>query len=145
MATIKYLHTDDEILKCWDAAFALRPHLQKEHFLLQVHEQMQDDGYQMLGVIVEENGKEVVAAFCGFRYMTKLSAGPFIYIDDLSTLPAYRGKGYGGMLLDFVHELAKKSGRKKVELDSGHQRFTAHRLYLNKGYNMTAHHFIKDL
>lgn len=145
MATIKYLQTDDDILQSWEVVFALRPHLLKEQFLLQVHSQMQDDGYQMLGVFVEEDGKEVVASFCGFRHMTKLSAGPFIYIDDLSTLPQYRGKGYGGMLLDFVHDLARKSGKNKVELDSGNHRFDAHRLYLNKGYHITAHHFIKEL
>jgi ribosomal protein S18 acetylase RimI-like enzyme len=36
------------------------------------------------------------------------TTGKHFYIDDLSTLPESRGKGYGGMLLDHVIELAKK-------------------------------------
>ena len=145
MPTIKYLVTNEDILHSWPVISALRPHLQKDDLLQQVRDMMQDDGYQMLGVVVEENGVEVVAAFTGFRPMHKLSSGRGIYIDDLSTLPEYRGKGYGGMLLDYVHHLARESGMSNVQLDSGHHRSPAHRLYLNKGYVISAHHFTRNL
>ncbi len=145
MTNIQHLHTDDDILSAWKAVYALRPHLQKERYLLQVRQQMQDDGYQMIGLVVEENGTRVVASFAGYRHMQKLSSGHTIYIDDLSTLPDYRGRGYAGLLLDYIHELAKTSGKADVQLDSGHHRHAAHRLYLNKGYVISSHHFTLKL
>jgi GNAT superfamily N-acetyltransferase len=60
-------------------------------------------------------------------------------------LPTSRGKGYAGKLLDFVEAEARAKGYKVVTLDSGHQRFDAHRLYLNKGFKIVAHHFSKTL
>jgi GNAT superfamily N-acetyltransferase len=99
------------------------------------------EGYTL--AYIEENGK--AAAAIGFRYLQFLYNGKHIYIDDLSTLPASRGKGYGGKLLDFVSDKAKEKGYKVVTLDSGYQRFDAHRLYLNKGFTLNCHHFSKNI
>jgi GNAT superfamily N-acetyltransferase len=71
--------------------------------------------------------------------------GKHIYIDDLSTLPEYRGKGYAGLLLDYVESEAIVKGYQAVTLDSGHHRAAAHRLYMNKGFTIVAHHFSKTL
>ncbi|MBS1936158.1 MAG: GNAT family N-acetyltransferase, partial [Bacteroidetes bacterium] len=81
----------------------------------------------------------------GFRYLQFLYNGKHIYIDDLATLPSSRGKGYAGELLDYVINLAKEKGYKCVTLDSGYQRFDAHRLYLNKGFTLNCHHFSKNV
>lgn len=143
--TIRPLLTDQDILLAWPAVYALRPHLRHEHYLAQVRAQMAEDGYRMIGAFVEENGTEVIAAFSGFRNMHKLSSGPGIYIDDLSTLPSHRGKGHGGALLDYIHALAHAEGKTNVQLDSGHHRKEAHRLYLNKRYDISAHHFTRTL
>jgi GNAT superfamily N-acetyltransferase len=139
---IRPLLSDEDILLAWPAIEALRPHLQRERLIAQVRAQMQQDGYRMIGFFVEDR---VVAAFSGFRNSYKLSSGPGIYIDDLSTLPAYRGKGYAGALLDYIHALAKAEGKTNVQLDSGYHRSNAHRLYLNKGYVISAHHFTREL
>lgn len=64
------------------------------------------------------------------------------------TFPLYLqagGKGYGGMLLDYVTALAKEKGYKGITLDSGYTRFDAHRLYLKKGFTLASHHFSKPL
>ena len=135
---IKEAFTDEDILRCWEALHELRPHLVKDKFLPTVKE-MLGEGYHLL--FIEENGK--AAAVCGYRYVQYLYNGKHFYIDDLCTLPEARGKGYGGMLLDFMSELSKSKGFKVLTLDSGHQRFDAHRLYLNKGFKIAAHHFSK--
>lgn len=137
---IKIATTEEDILKCWDVLFVLRPHLVKEKFVPTVKEMM-TEGYQL--AFIEESGKAVSAI--GFRYLQYLYNGKHIYIDDLVSLPETRGKGYAGMLLDYVHNLAKEKGYGCVALDSGHQRHAAHRLYLNKGYSIVAHHFMKTL
>jgi len=137
---IKICASDDDIAKCWQVIVELRPHLIESEFINTVKE-MVSEGYQL--AFIEEDGK--AAAAIGYRYLQYLYNGKHIYIDDLSTLPAARGKGYGGKLLDFVEAEAKAKGYKVVTLDSGHQRFDAHRLYLNKGFKIVAHHFSKTL
>jgi GNAT superfamily N-acetyltransferase len=137
---LKHAVTDDEILLCWQPVYALRPHLEKENYLPQTREMMRE-GYQM--IYIEEDGKAI--AFSGFRNMNMFYSGKIIYIDDLGTLTEHRGRGCGTMLLNYIHELARAEGKTAVHLDSGHHRFTAHRLYLNEGYNIIAHHFVHDL
>ena len=132
--------TETDILKCWEVMYALRPHLIKGDFVSTINE-MITEGYQL--AFIEEDGK--ASAAVGFRYLQYLYNGKHFYIDDLSTLPESRGKGYGAMLLDYVIELAKEKGFKCVTLDSGYTRLDAHRLYLNKGFVLAAHHFSKTL
>ena len=138
--TVKFAQTPDDINKCWEAMYALRPHLEKNEFVALVQE-LQTTGYHL--AFIEKDGK--AAGAIGYRYLHFLFCGKHIYIDDLTTLPEYRGQGIGGILLDFVAEEARKNGLKTVTLDSGHQRHAAHRLYLNKGYVISAHHFTLSL
>jgi ribosomal protein S18 acetylase RimI-like enzyme len=133
--------TDTEILKCWKAMKELRPHLEESSFLTLVKEMMQE-GYR-LAFIEGENGNAESAI--GFRYLQFLFNGKHFYIDDLSTLPEARGKGHGGKLIDYVCELAKQAGYDYVTLDSGHHRHAAHRLYLNKGFTISSHHFSRKI
>ncbi|MFT3823854.1 MAG: GNAT family N-acetyltransferase [Chitinophagaceae bacterium] len=140
MSQIRYVQNDHDIEKCWQVVYALRPHLQKENYVQQVKE-MEQEGYRMLYIAETVNGEEIAVAFAGYRNMQMLYCGKIIYIDDLSTLPEFRGKGYAGALLDYIHQLAKETGKDAVHLDSGYQRNDAHRLYLNKGYKLASHHF----
>ena len=137
---IKQAKEKQDFLKCWDVVHELRPHLDQEQYItLMLH--MLDEGYKM--IFVEEDNTAV--AFCGYRKMTMLFSGPGIYIDDLCTLESHRGKGYARALLDQVYLEAKHQNLKTVQLDSGHHRFGAHRLYLNYGFRIVAHHFILDV
>lgn len=138
--TVKIAQTPEDISKCWEAIYALRPHLEKESFVALVQE-LQTTGYHL--AFIEKDGK--AAAAIGYRYLHFLFCGKHIYIDDLTTLPECRSQGYASALLDFVHEEARKNGLKTVTLDSGHHRSDAHRLYMNKGYKITAHHFTLNL
>lgn len=138
---IGFATTDKEIMNCLEVVQALRPHITDPAAFLEQIKEMTRGGYRLLYGSIQENGKETVVAFAGFRELYKLFNGRSIYIDDLSTLPAYRGKGYGSRLLDHIHQLAKEDGRTSVELDSGFHRHDAHRLYLNKGYKLATHHF----
>ena len=137
---VQIAETDEQILKCWDAIHTLRPHLNEADFLPLIRE-IQASGYVL--AYVESDGK--AAAIIGYRYLHFLFNGKHIYIDDLSTLPEARGKGYGSALLDFVKNEAIQRGLKTVTLDSGHHRYDAHRLYLNKGYKIVSHYFVLTL
>jgi GNAT superfamily N-acetyltransferase len=137
---IKLAATKQDIEKCTEVLLELRPHLDAATFVKMVTE-MLDEGYKL--AYIEEDNK--AAAAIGYRHLQFLYNGKHIYIDDLVTLEAYRGKGYAGALLDYVEAEAKQNAYKTVTLDSGHHRTTAHRLYLNKKYAITAHHFVKNI
>ena len=133
--------SDQDILKCWKPLKELRPHLEEAGFLSLI-KNMISEGYQ-LAFIEGEDGYALSAI--GFRYLQFTFNGKHFYIDDLSTLPEARGLGHGGALVDHVIGLAKEKGYGYVTLDSGHQRFDAHRLYLNKGFTISSHHFSKKI
>lgn len=138
--TIHFANTPEDIAKCTRVILELRPHLKAETLVSMV-QNMIGEGYQL--AFIEENGEAMSAI--GFRYLQFLFCGKHFYIDDLVTLPEARGKGYGGMLLDFVTNLAREKGYGVITLDSGHHRHTAHRLYLNNGFFISSHHFTKNV
>lgn len=139
---IKFAVTDAELLLCRDAILELRPHISVDEYLAKA-KLLLSEGAQMIYVL----DKGTAPAVSVFRMNYYFYRGKNIYIDDISTLPAARGKGYAGKLLDFIIQYAKDNGCANVHLDSGYgaDRYNAHRLYLNKGFHLASHHFVLDL
>ncbi|UFH54999.1 GNAT family N-acetyltransferase [Spirosoma sp. KNUC1025] len=142
----KIATSDEDIRRCIPAMLALRSHLTPELAFERIRSQQATDGF-ILAYIDSENPAEPAPAVIGYRFLNFLYSGKTIYIDDLSTLPETRGKGYASALLDFVIEQARQAGCQSVSLDSGQNpaRYDAHRLYLNKRFNIVSHHFKLDL
>lgn len=132
--------TDEEINSCFPAFKELRPELELESFLPQVRRQ-ENQSYKILAL--RQSGQ--VKSVAGFRICEFLAWGKILYIDDLSTLPIARGNGFAGELLKRLIENAKMSGCKAVHLDSGYARHNAHRLYLQKGFQLNCHHFALEI
>lgn len=128
--------TDAEIERCSPVMRELRPHLPADGFVAQVRRQM-TQGYR-LGFLEEEG---VVKAVAGYRILEGLAWGRFLYVDDLVTREADRSKGCGGELIECLKAEAEKEGCRELHLDSGVQRFGAHRFYLGKRMDITCHHF----
>jgi len=140
MMEIKTATTAEEASTAWEAIHLLRPHLKRDEYC-NLMQDMFDSGYQL--AYIDEDNKAV--SVIGYRHLQFLFNGKHIYIDDLSTLEAYRGKGYAGKLLDHVIGEAKEKGYEVVTLDSGCPRYDAHRLYFNKGFVIQGYHFSKKL
>src|SRR5436190_2439813 len=124
---IKSAKTDGDILKCFDVMYELRPNLTKKN-VVEILSGMISRGYHL--IYIEDGGVAVTAA--GYRFTEHLHWGKSIYIDDLSSLPAARKKGYARQLLDFIVAEARKNNCNEVHLDSAcaPHRYDAHRLYL---------------
>ena len=135
---VKIAESDFDILKCREVLSDLRPHLKEELFLDAVRKTLADN---RLLIYIEENGRAVSASV--FEWGYNLYRGKYIYIDDLSTIPPARGKGYASELLDWIIKYAEEKKFDQVHLDSGVNagRFDAHRLYHNKRFNVTSLHF----
>jgi GNAT superfamily N-acetyltransferase len=127
---------DDEIRSCYPVMVELRPHVGADEFVLRVKRQFEIADYKLAYIIDEE-----VKAVAGFRISECLAWGKFLYVDDLVSKSGERSKGYGGALFDWVVEYAKKENCDQFHLDSGVQRFAAHRFYLIKRMFIEAHHF----
>lgn len=136
MTAVKLATTDQDINNCYAVMVQLRPHLSASDFLAKVKDQIQD-GYQL--AYIEVDGVPVVCA--GFRYGLNLAWGKFLYVDDLVTDELQRSKGYGQQLLDWLLEQARINACAQLHLDSGVQRFDAHRFYDRQGMSKTGYHF----
>jgi GNAT superfamily N-acetyltransferase len=142
MSQITQATTAEDISICRRAIQALRPLLTDELYDEAISKTLADNRQL---IYIEENGE--AAAIAVFETGYNLFRGKYIYIDDLSTLPEYRGKGYAGILLDWIFEYAKQEGFDQVDLDSGvsESRTDAHRLYLNKRFQVASLHFVAKL
>lgn len=114
----------------------LRPHLTEEH-LAQVMQEGAPQGLRFTAVFAGED----CVAVAGWRIIANTSAIRKLYVDDLSTAAAERSRGYGRMLLDALRDRAVEAGCRTLDLDSGVQRFDAHRFYLRERMDIVAHHF----
>jgi GNAT superfamily N-acetyltransferase len=88
---------------------------------------------------------KVAFAVAGFRLVEMLAWGRSLYVDDLVTDSAERSKGYGESLMRWLIDCARATGCEELHLDSGVQRFDAHRFYLAQRMKISSHHFAIDL
>jgi GNAT superfamily N-acetyltransferase len=133
----------------WRAAEAmreLRPRWADRDTLVDVIDnRLRPVGYRLVGAF--EDGAESAASVCGFRETTALAWGHYLYVDDVSTIPAARGRGHADLLMAWVIEEGRRRGLEAVHLDSGvgADRAAAHRLYMRHHLRISSHHFQLEL
>jgi GNAT superfamily N-acetyltransferase len=118
----------------------LRPALAEKEFISRVRRQQQT-GYHLAFL----SDKKIVKAVAGYRYSESLSWGKFMYVDDLVTAAQFQSKGHGQKLFKWLVQQAKARVCDQLHLDSGVQRFGAHRFYLASRMDIIAHHFALKL
>lgn len=132
----------DEDAVAYPAIVELRPQVGSlEQFKTTIARQ-RERGYRMVGIF--EEGVEDAAAVVGFSTSQKLAWGSYLYVEDTSTHPDHQRKGYANKLFEWVIEEARRLGVDQMHLDSGVQRFGAHRLYIRSGMRISSHHFQID-
>ena len=137
MPTIALATTDAEISRCFPVMAQLRPHLSESAFLGRVRRQRETQGYHLAFVELDA----IVVAAAGFRILENLAWGRFLYVDDLVTDSARRSAGHASTLFDWLVARALEEKCDALHLDSGVQRFAAHRFYLRHRMDITSHHF----
>ena len=136
-SSISIAATPEAIRRCHLVMRELRTHVHNAERFVERVQRQQKGGYLL--AFLESEGE--VRAVAGYRYLESLFSGKFLYVDDLVTRAADRSLGFGGQLFDWLIEQAREQGCENLELDSGVQRFDAHRFYLVKGMQISAHHF----
>lgn len=118
----------------------LRPHLREAEFIERTSRQ-KAQGYQ-LGYL--EVGSQI-RAVAGYRIFETLAWGRICYVDDLVTDIENRSQAFGRTLFDWLVARAREAGCEQFHLDSGVQRFDAHRFYLARRMAISCHHFSMSL
>jgi GNAT superfamily N-acetyltransferase len=131
---------DDDLGSIWPVMVQLRPHLDREAFVELCKIQF-DEGFRLVAAFEGE----VCRAVAGFRIQHFLHRGKNLYVDDLVSDFAARGRGFGKALLDWLKEEARRGGCANLHLDSGVQRAEAHAFYFAQGLRITSYHFAVDL
>jgi GNAT superfamily N-acetyltransferase len=137
---IEIANTSDAIAACYPVMLELRPHLSQDAFIAQVLRQLSFD-YTLVFLEAEDQIRSVA----GYHISECLAWGKFLYIEDLVTRQVDASIGFGGLLFDWIVAQAQSWGCTQVHLDSGVQRFGAHRFYAKKRMSITSHHFSLDL
>ncbi|HST29699.1 MAG TPA: GNAT family N-acetyltransferase [Chthoniobacterales bacterium] len=129
--------TREEIRRCYPVMRELRTHLIDEREFVDRVARQQKQDYHL--AFLESGGE--VRAVAGYRLLESLFSGRNLYVDDLVTRDADRSRGYGGQLLDWLADEARAKNCETLELDSGVQRFDAHRFYFSKRMSISSYHF----
>ena len=138
---VKIASSEAELRKISPVLLQLRNQYDEDSLLSQIRLQ-QAEGYQI--AYVEKDGEVLCVA--GFVMCNKLAWQKHIYVDDLVTGAAVRSTGAGKFIMDWLKNHAREHGCKQLHLDSGVQRFAAHKFYLREGFELNSHHFgIPDL
>jgi GNAT superfamily N-acetyltransferase len=94
-----------------------------------------------------------VVGVAGFNIATNLAWGKYLYVADLAvdesrrlgSAHASRSQGYGEVLFTWLIKYAQDHNCQEFHLDSGVQRFAAHRFYFRHKMNISSHHFSLQL
>lgn len=139
--TVRIAETTADLDRIASVLLELRSTFCRDALIAQIKQQRQT-GYQI--AYVESDGEVLCVA--GFVVGVKLAWGKHIYVDDLVTADRHRSKGSGAEMIEWLKSYALRQGCNQLHLDSGVQRFAAHRFYLREGFNIASHHFsITDL
>ncbi|WP_225913815.1 GNAT family N-acetyltransferase [Leptolyngbya ohadii] len=152
MESVQLALTNEDIQACFPVMVQLRPHLITEKsataetadpekiFIDRIRRQM-NQGYQLAFIAAADR----VVAVAGFRILENLAWGKFLYVDDLVTDTSDRSRGYGQLLLEWLVEYGRSHHCKQFHLDSGVQRYEAHRFYFRQRLSITSYHFALSL
>jgi GNAT superfamily N-acetyltransferase len=127
------------------ALLELRPQRAPAETLAALADGQRAAGYRLVGSF--EPGEADAAAVAGFRVQQNLAWGRHLYVDDLVTRAACRGRGHGAALMRWLAVEACRAGCEQLHLDSGvgAEREDAHRLYFNAGLRISSYHFQRPI
>lgn len=94
-------------------------------------------------VIIKENNETIGLA--GFWIASKLWCGRYLELDNVIVHPNHRSKGVGKLMTEYLIQKATDNNCIMAVLDAYTTNFTAHKFYMNHGFNPKGFHFIKYL
>ena len=128
------------MLPLWALLQQLNPDV-TENYLNEVLDDMLAHHYKMIGIW---DGAHCVGV-SGIWVATKIYSGKYLEMDNVVIDAAYRSKGVGKILTDYIIEYAIEQGCKTMMLDAYLENDKAHAFYERAGFVRKGYHFIKKL
>jgi ribosomal protein S18 acetylase RimI-like enzyme len=129
-----------ELYTAYDVLKQLRIDLSYEEFEDLIYE-MRDIQYKMIGIF----NKDKLITYAGVNIQTNLYHRRHLFIFDLVTDEKYRGKEYGKMMLEYLHDYAKMGMCENIVLSSGLEKVQAHNFYENHGFSKKSFVYLKSV
>ncbi|MFM2481037.1 GNAT family N-acetyltransferase [Celerinatantimonas sp. YJH-8] len=138
MDSIREINEHDPLDEAAQLLHSLRQQYTFQELLEKIREQQLVHGYQLVGSYNDQN--ELVG-IAGFIEGHSLAWGHYLLIEDLVVSDDRQGNGVGEKLLSWLRRLAYSRGCRELHVNSGLQRFFAHKLFLQEGFRISSHHF----
>ncbi|MFC5046833.1 GNAT family N-acetyltransferase [Aquimarina hainanensis] len=119
----------------------LTEHKFSDEVLLERFYEMLGQNYECRGVYL---GGQLIGVF-GLWFMTRHYVGKSCEPDHVFIEEAYRSKGIGKMVFEWIYEYARSRGCEASELNSYVINYPSHKFYLNEGYEIWGYHFVKKI
>jgi len=129
-----------ELYTAYDVLKQLRVNLSYKEFEDLIYE-MRDMEYKMIGIF---DGEELIT-YAGVNIQTNLYHKRHLFIYELVTDEKYRGKKYGEMMLDYLHDYAKMGMCENIVLSSGLEKKAAHRFYEKHNFTKKSFVYLKSV
>jgi len=104
-------------------------------------EAMFELNYECHGIYSED----MLIGVFGLWFSTRHYCGKTCEPDHVFILPQYRREGLGKDVFAWIFDYARQKGCETSELNSYVSNYPSHKFYLNAGYEIWAHHFLKKL
>lgn len=138
---IRLVENEAEVAACFPLMRQLRPHLTSEEEFISRWQSQTAAGYKLM----VSWSADVPAALAGYRLQENLIHGVHFYVDDLVTDESIRGAGYGRGMLERLKSEARRSGCRRLILDTPLTNSLGHRFYFRHGLLARALRFSIDL
>ena len=137
---IRELKTKEEMLKCFDILREVYETITLEEYDRELDDMLPHN----YGQVVVMDG-ETIAGLTGYWIGSKLWCGKYLELDNVVVAEAYRSKGVGKLLFDFMEKRAKDENCTMLSLDSYTSNFKAHKFFYGQGFVPRGFHFINIL
>jgi len=129
-----------ELYTAYDLVKQLRVALSYKEFEDLIYD-MREMEYKMIGIFDNEK----LITYAGVSVQTNLYHKRHLYVYELVTDEKYRGKKYGKMMLEYLHDYAKMGMCENIVLSSNLQREKAHQFYEKYGFSKKSFVFLKSV
>ncbi|BET13271.1 GNAT family N-acetyltransferase [Pandoraea sputorum] len=141
LLTFKHIETPGALHAAYPVMKELRPHLASAEAFVEQVETQRKESYRLLGAFDGER----LLGLAGYRHVTNLLYGRFVYVDDLVVAADNKRGGAGSQLLNEVKAIAREAGCANFVLDTGLHMPLAQRFYFRNGLLAKGMHFVEPL
>ncbi|MFM8372697.1 MAG: GNAT family N-acetyltransferase [Bacteroidota bacterium] len=138
--TCKIIETKEEMMRLLPLLRQLNASLTGEYVSMCLDD-MIAHGYRM--AVVYDGDQSV--GLSGIWVTTKFYSGKYLEMDNVVVDEAYRSRGIGTVLSEFVTQLARTEGCVTIMLDAWLTNEKAHTFYERQGFVKRGFHFLKSL